>query len=153
VPAAAPAAIALADLDGDGVPDVVMAVPRAGRSGQLQLRRGDGRGGFDPPVSLNIGGLRPTGVTVGDLSGDGLPDVLVANRASDDLALLLATGGGNFAVPILFPTAGTNTLGVFLPDVNGDGLPDLVLLDENPEKPGSAHVSVRLALDRRSRKG
>jgi hypothetical protein len=146
VPAAAPAQIALADIDGDGIPDVVMALPHAGESGQLRLRRGDGRGRFGPPVLLNTGGLRPTWVAVADLDGAGRPDLLVANRPTDDLALLIATGGGNFARPILFPTAGSNILRVFLLDINGDGLPDLVLLDENPEKPDSTGVSVRLAI-------
>jgi hypothetical protein len=145
-PAAAPAQIALADIDGDGFLDVVKAVPHAGESGELQLRHGEGHGRFGPPVVLNTGGLRPTGVAVGDLDGDGRPDLLVANRATDDLALLVAIGGGNFASPILFPTEGSNTLRVFLTEINGDGLPDLAVLDENPEKPNSTNVSVRLAI-------
>jgi hypothetical protein len=86
VPAAAPAEIALADVDGDGIPDVVMALPYVGDSGQVQIRHGDGRGGFGPPVPLATGGLRPTAVAIGDVDGDGLPDLAVLDENPEKLS-------------------------------------------------------------------
>ena len=41
-------------------------------------------------------GRAPTGVAVGDLNGDGLPDLAVANFVAPGVSLLLGAGGGAF---------------------------------------------------------
>ena len=40
-----------------------------------------------------------TGIAVGDLNGDGWPDLGVANAAGDDVSVLLNDGDGTFGPP------------------------------------------------------
>ena len=48
---------------------------------------------FDDPVSRAVG-VFPVGVTIGDIDGDGLADVAVANSQSGDLSLFRNEGAG-----------------------------------------------------------
>src|SRR5262249_25338316 len=72
-----PSALAIADLDGDGLPDALAS----GDGGELALfaSRGDG---FAPPVTFNIGG-RTLGVAARDLNGDAQPDLVVAHSLNN----------------------------------------------------------------------
>ncbi|PAP77079.1 FG-GAP repeat domain-containing protein [Rubrivirga marina] len=71
---------ALADLDGDGDPDAVVA--GGGSAGAVDLLSNDGSGRFALAESWRVdvlGGADPVGlVAVGDLDGDGRPEVVSA---------------------------------------------------------------------------
>jgi hypothetical protein len=62
------------DWDRDGLGDVIM---RKTRTGVLHLRRGDGEGGFAAPIVLarDFGGVGLL-AAVGDMTGDGWPDLM-----------------------------------------------------------------------------
>ena len=67
--------------------------------------------------------------TLGDLNGDDLPDLAVANQDDDDVTLLLNNGDGTFSdwtERAGFLPAPGKTLGVTELDVNSDGWPDVV---------------------------
>src|SRR6185312_6834302 len=71
----APAAIAAADLDGDGVPDVVTAAPTSGTLNIfLSNSSGIPGGGTSVPAVLN-----PQSVVIADFNGDGIPDLASGN--------------------------------------------------------------------------
>ncbi len=67
----------LADLDGDGVVDVIGAEPSRG---VVVIARGRGDGSFEAPLQLDIGG-RPETVAVADLNQDGRLDIAAASSA------------------------------------------------------------------------
>src|SRR5581483_9634584 len=62
-------------------------------------------------------------VAVGDLNGDGKPDVAVAFSNEARVGVFLGTGTGTFAETD-YP-AGSNVDGVAIADLDGDGRPDI----------------------------
>jgi len=73
-----PAAVALADVDADGIADVVAAY-RTGR--MVSVSRGLGNGSFDEPQEFGVAagsGPPPSAVAVRDLDHDGNADIVVA---------------------------------------------------------------------------
>ena len=111
-------AVRLADVNEDGLLDIVLSA---------EVRLNQGGGVFGPPTALSVGN-QPGALTVGDFSGDGHLDVVVANRAGASVSLLTGNGLGAF-------TAGTPLTGfqvpsaVCLTDLNNDGRLDLVVAD------------------------
>ena len=83
-------------------------------------------------------GTSPLSVAVADLNADGIPDLVTANGASDDVSVLLGSGDGTFQAQQTFPV-GTNPQSVAAADLNADGVPDLVTANA-----GSNDVSVLL---------
>ena len=83
-----PVGVAVADLTGDGVADLVTANPR---SVSVSILVGDGIGGFRSGLQspYPVGNGSPAGVAVGDLNGDGLLDVVVADAELGTVIVLL----------------------------------------------------------------
>ena len=124
--------IAVADIDGDGVLDVVAGPTRLGQS-TLHVFLGDGHGKFrDQPVSFVDAKGKPLsnlriaygGVAVADFDGDGRNDVALASHG-DSIAVFLNRGGGKFEVVSGLPPSYSSQAIVAM-DVNGDGKPDIV---------------------------
>ena len=89
----APGAVLLADMNGDGIPDLIVA--NSGGNNVL-VYPGLGNGQFGPPVGGTKGfpvGTDPTGLTVANLNGQ--PDLLVADTGSNDVSVLLGQGSGS----------------------------------------------------------
>lgn len=70
--------VAIADLDGDGHPDVASTDTDVQ---EIRVLFGDGAG-FFPDSRLYPAANGPLGIAVADVSSDGLPDVLAVNSAS-----------------------------------------------------------------------
>ncbi|MBP8274090.1 MAG: VCBS repeat-containing protein, partial [Acidobacteria bacterium] len=114
------------DATGDGHLDVLSAWPWG-----VQVSPGNGDGTFGEPVYLNgqINGGRYQDVFLGDMTGDGIPDVVhVANGtdfASSGLITVFAGGNGTFA--LAFRQALGFVIGrAAVRDINADGFADLV---------------------------
>ena len=117
-----PYGLAVADLTGDGIPDIVTANYR---SANISVLMGDGHGNFGPPLLLPVG-LAPNEVQVADLNGDGIPDLVTANFINNTLSVLLGNGDGSFQDRRDVAT-GLPALSVAAADVNGDGRLDLIV--------------------------
>ncbi len=113
---------AMADVDGDGLLDVVVG-NELDDSLALLLGRGDGT--LEEPAFLPAGDA-PQGLVAADFDADGTLDLAVANHDSDDVVVLLGAGGGTFGAPIFAP-AGDGPRPLAAADMNGDGALDLVV--------------------------
>ena len=119
----APSWLKVADINGDGSPDLVTASNDGGFISVL-LNSADGHGTFGAPSYLATHGA--TDIAVGDLNGDGVPDIVVADYPVS-LFLQNPSARGSFAAPVGLYAGGAAT--VELGDLNGDGLLDVVLVD------------------------
>jgi hypothetical protein len=80
------------------------------------------------------GGMDPYSVAVGDLNGDGRPDIVVANLLSNPnndpsktVGVLLQDGWGGFQSAVLYNPGGAYPYLGAVADLNGDGKPDIVV--------------------------
>ncbi len=98
-----PRAVAIADLDGDGRNDVVLATqfyfdPPNDYKLHVYFQNGDGT----LATPLKLAGGNGNAVTIGDLNGDGLPDI----ATSSDTGIILYLGVGNRSFATATPLAG-----------------------------------------------
>jgi hypothetical protein len=119
--------IAVADVNGDGHLDLVVAYWNEGSVGVL-LGKGDGT--FQPVVKYNSGGTGAPSVAVADLNGDGKPDIVVLNALYDigTVGVLLGKGDGTFQLPVTYSTGEYSMPeSLAVGDLNGDGHPDIAI--------------------------
>ncbi len=142
--------IALADFNGDGKLDAVVAAfgnqANGGGSdaGGIVVLLGGGNGTLTAQPPLTVSGLYATAVTAADLNGDGIPDLAAVmistpNQGKSTLAVFLGKGDGTFQSPRTFPLKGANSSlsgvisnlgGIVVGDWNGDGKPDIAAVSQ-----------------------
>jgi len=140
-----------ADLDSDGLPDLVV-----GEAGGVEIwrNRGDGTFGRVERSGVRIGRRMAIGLAAADFDGDGVPDLYVGNyldtdparesaigfevRTPDDYpgtdnALFRGLGGGRFADATAASGAadpGSKTIGAVALDYDRDGRTDLYVAND-----------------------
>ena len=127
----APAArsVAIADLNGDGKPDIVVAncgnLAACPGDGVVGVLLGNGDGTFKPAVTYDSGAPQAVSVAVADVNADGKPDILVANSSGTGrVSVLLGNGDGTFRASGGYASLNAQALAVA--DVNHDGKLDVV---------------------------
>jgi hypothetical protein len=79
---------------------------------------------FDPPTNIPVGD-GPSTVVVGDIDGDGNPDLVTSNERAVSLSSLLGALGGNFG-PAANLVVGSLPVSLAMGDLDGDGDLDIV---------------------------
>jgi hypothetical protein len=134
-----PQTIKVADIDGDGKPDLLVSYYSFDGIGISVLlnRSTPGNISFAPKVDIDYSST-PFGpntyvVETGDVDGDGKPDILIANSTLKGISVLPNTstkGKVSFASRYDFE-AGREASSVNLTDIDGDGKPDLVITNKS----------------------
>ena len=137
------ASVAIADLNGDGALDVATG-SSAAPSGSLGcalvatvsvlLNRGDGT--LAPQHSYPTGRC-PT-IAIGDLDGDGKPELVAANDGSNSVSVLRNQGDGTFAPRRDFRAEEPSSLAVG--DLNGDSRPDIATTNGGLDRTSGINV-------------
>jgi hypothetical protein len=148
----APVAVAVADFNGDGHLDLVVANSKPGVvagkiTGTISILLGVGDGTFGTHTDIDITAgasppavAVPSAVAVGDFNGDGNEDIAVTDSANNNVTILLGDGHGNFAAPVTYPT-GKKPVALLATEIDGDGALDLAVVNQGDgATPGSVSI-------------
>jgi hypothetical protein len=149
-------ALAVADVNGDGKPDVVLGIQCSSTTcsghSEVAVFLGNGDGTFRSPMTYDSGGYAVFSIVINDVNNDGHPDIITANDCSTygcpnvgAVGVLLGNGDGTFHSAVSYPSSG-NATSIAVADVNGDGKPDLLVGDACGQGTCSTGVSVDVLL-------
>src|SRR5450759_653568 len=153
-----PSSVALGDLNGDGILDIVVAnqcvtsdtCPSGGHvcfsadycsHGAVGVLLGNGDGTFRPAVTYETGGYLSFSIALGDLNGDGKLDLVVVNDCGAvpidsegncpyaTFDVMFGNGDGTFGPPVSYQLDGWAPVSVAVGYLNGDGKSDIVVAD------------------------
>jgi hypothetical protein len=119
--------VATGDLNQDGYLDIITATAGGPHEGVgLLLNKRDGT--FEAVTTYPTSpGSQPYGVAVGDVNGDGYPDVCTANYGTSTSDVFLTQKTGGLSSPRAYSTGSSSyPTGIALGDLNGDTYLDLV---------------------------
>jgi len=127
--------LAIGDVNGDGRPDVVASGAGSNGGGLsrgiARVLLGSGDGTFEVSPTIYDSGVSPGGwansVALGDLNGDGVLDLALANYPDSAVGVLLGNGDGTFGPTVLFDSGSRLAWVNTIVDVNGDSKRDLVV--------------------------
>jgi FG-GAP-like repeat/Abnormal spindle-like microcephaly-assoc'd, ASPM-SPD-2-Hydin len=123
----------------DALPDVIaLGQSEVPGDSVLAVYLNSGDGTFAAPIDTDLPGYA-NGLTVGDVNGDGIPDVLIPTEVQTpsgweaEVVTLLGEGDGHFKAPIVSPVDTTTerfdalATGVVIGDFTGGGHPDIAV--------------------------
>jgi hypothetical protein len=149
--------LGIADLNGDGVPDVAMS----NSFGGVGVLLGIGNGTFQSVALYGSGGAGGSqAIAVADLNGDGVPDLVASNMCrtisrgatcvgGSDIGVLVGNGNGTFQDAVSYGSGGSDPTSVAIGDVNGDGKADVMVA--NLCSPDCANGTIGVLLNKTAR--
>jgi len=128
---AEPGSVAVANLNSDTDPDLVVAehVTLSSNLSRVLVLLGSTGATFTTPAKV-AAGLDPVSIAVGDFDGDTDADLAVADQSPGEILVLLGGGNGSFTGPTTL-TADSGLSGIVVGDFNRDGDPDLAAANVN----------------------
>ena len=113
--------MAVADLNGDGKPD--LATTNYDATVSVLLNKGDGT--FPARTHVSLGSVAGH-IAAGDLDGNQRPELVLPSEAAGVVSILVNHGDGTFADPLTYAAGSTPEEAAF-GDFDGDGLPDIAI--------------------------
>jgi hypothetical protein len=164
--------LGVVDLNGDGKLDLVVSNEcqsysscQNGSSTSVLLGNGDGTfqlsanyasgsDSFGEFMELQAG----SSILLGDVNGDGKPDVLVTNSCANNnnpffcngtgsVSVLLGYGDGTLQAGVIYSSAAYDSYGLATADVNGDGKPDIIVANECANTTNCSNGAVSILLN------
>jgi len=132
-----PVALATGDFNADGRTDLAI-VNQTDNTLTVLLNNGDAT--FSAAANSPLAtGATPTGLTITDFDGNGIPDVAVTNGGADSVSVFLGLGLGIFAPQFELP-AGTNPTAIIAGSLSGESGTDVAITDNPPGTAGQVEV-------------
>ncbi len=129
----------IGDVNGDGLPDVVLA---KGRHWPLvdKVLLGDGKGGFTSTYDLGVASDKSYSGRLVDLDADGDLDVVISNDAPSPKLVYLNDGRGRFTVGSTYGQPEWPMRNATIADMNGDGRPDIIAANRYGRTAGANYI-------------
>jgi hypothetical protein len=135
--------VMIADVNGDGIPDLVVVSQTSENygDGSVGILLGNGDGTFKPVVTYDSGGFGTFSGVLADVNGDGKLDVIVTNcgpsgstdcTSDGTVGVLLGNGDGTFQPVKTYSTGGDTSSPLAVADVNRDGKLDILVGNNCP---------------------
>ncbi len=134
-----PAAIAIADFNRDGQPDLAVVESNKNR---VDIFKGNGDATFTLLTPATATGTQPVSIVAGDFNADGKVDFAVTNQSGNSTTIMLGTGTGTVFTAANGSPFATDSHTTFSPvaiaaaDFNGDGSADLAVVNSSRDNVG-----------------